>query len=55
MVHPAASIDPEQLQQIQRETIEEATRPEDFLTDRLYVYEKENAMIRVWEPKNPTV
>ena len=41
MVHKAEGVDPEDLKIVLKDTLEEATPKEDFLTSRIYMYEKD--------------
>ncbi len=41
MVHKADEVDPEDLKSVLKDTLEEATPKEDFLTSKIYMYEKD--------------
>lgn len=49
MIHAEETAEPEELRRILRETIEESTPEEDFLTYNIYRYDKENGKISMVE------
>lgn len=55
MVHPVKCMDPEVLLQKVRETIEEATPKEYFLTENLYIYNRDQRKFAQYTPKTPVI
>ena len=55
MIHAAKNVYPEDLIKVMLETIKEATPEQDFLTDKLYFYDRDEGKITQYHPQTAII